>query len=175
MPHVYQVLGMILFFSCATFAQQPRYSWSEKKDFSWADLSGFPDEQSLYAASVNTGISQDFSISFKGGAKLSSLQITAYIYPKLSWYKPGRVNAALLEHERLHFMITEVHARMLKETISKFDFSEDIRSEMNHLYRKIEQKRQKMQQDFDAETRHGLNNQRELFWEEKVNQLLAKY
>jgi hypothetical protein len=154
---------------------QVRYAYAEKKCFKWEDLTGFPNAESPYAASVNTGLSQHFNIDSDGKLVSGSLQITAYFYPKLSWYKPKQINAGLLKHERLHFTITELHARMLRKQIAEFKFTTDSRSEIRQMYQEIEQKRQKMQADFDEQTQHGLRVEQEHLWEEKVNQLLAKY
>jgi hypothetical protein len=174
MPRTYGLLVIFALVTTSSYAQA-RYPWAEKQHFEWKDFTGFPDAESPYAASVNTGLSQDFSIDHDGKLVLDSLQITAYFYPKLSWYKPKQVNADLLKHERLHFTITELHARMLRKQIARFNFTTNLRSEIRQMYQEIEQKRQKMQIDFDAQTQHGLRAEQELLWEEKVNLLLAKY
>jgi len=174
MLRFYGSLVMLSFLTSTSYAQV-RHSWVKKQHFEWEDLTGFPDAESLYAASVNTGFSQDFSIDHDGKLVLSSLQITAYFYPKLSWYKPKQINADLLNHERLHFKITELHARMLRKQITGFNFTANLRSEIRQMYQEIEQKRQKMQADFDGQTQHGLRVEQELLWEQKVNLLLAKY
>lgn len=176
-PKMSGLFGLLTVFAllAATSHAQVRFSWEEKQLFEWNDLTGFPDAESPYAASVNTGLSLQFSIDPNGKPVAGSLKITAYFYPKLSWYKPGQITAGLLKHERLHFTITELHARMLRKRFARFTFTANARSEIKAIYQEIEQKRQKMQADFDAQTRHGLSAEQELLWEEKVNLLLAKY
>lgn len=154
---------------------QASFSWAEKKDFQWQDFTGFPDDSSPFAANVNTGVSHRFRIDSTGRLVKGSSTITAYFYPKLSWYKPKQVNAGLLRHERLHFTITELHARIFRKQVAHFKFTTNARIEIKSIYRKIEQKRQKMQTELDRQTQHGLLDEKELIWKEKVNRLLAKY
>lgn len=174
MSHTFGLLIVIALFATSTYAQV-RFSWAEKQHFEWEDLVGFPDAKSLYAASINTGLSQHFNIDPNGKLVSGSLQITAYFYPKLSWCKPEQVNNGLLKHERLHFTITELHARMFRKQIVEFNFTTDSRSEIKQMYQEIEHKRQKMQVDFDNQTQHGLHTDQEFLWKEKVNLLLSKY
>ena len=176
-PKMIRTCGLLLiiaFFATSTYAQV-RYAWSEKQYFEWEDLVGFPDAESPYAASINTGLSQQFRIDPDGRLVSGSHQITAYFYPKLSWYKPEQVNSGLLQHERLHLKITELHARMFRKQTVGFDFTTNSRSEIRQMYQEIERERQKMQADFDKQTQHGLNADQELVWQEKVNLLLSKY
>lgn len=166
---------LLVFIIVSSFKTDYRYSWDEKSDFVWSDFKAYPDKNSPYAANVHTGLSHTFSTNSRGKLVSGSSQITAYFYPKLSWYKPELVNMSLLNHERLHFKITQLHALCFEDRVKNFTFTENSKQEVNSIYQDIEHNRQKMQQQFDEETHHGLNAEAETKWEHKVDSLLAKY
>lgn len=167
------LLAVCLVFS--PFKTDYRYSYIEKSNFTWNDFKAFPDAESPFAANVNTGISHTYELDNNGKLVPNTSQITAYFYPKLSWYKPDLVSKKLLKHERLHFAISELHARMFQQRVAHFHFTENTQQEIKQLYKEIEQQRQQMQALFDQQTRHGLDTEQEEFWQEKVSRLLAKY
>ena len=163
--------GFILFlaFFIVSDTATVRFSYIEKAHFTWHDFTGKPDKTSPYAASVNTGISQSFITTEKGELIKDSVKITAYFYPKLSWYKPDYVTPLLLEHERNHFAISEIHARILRDKIRGFPFSFRAGEQIDSLYRTVEKARILMQSQYDLETSHSRNENAEKQWQQTIN------
>ncbi|MGB3774063.1 MAG: hypothetical protein WA951_02290 [Leeuwenhoekiella sp.] len=164
-----------LIYSVDVFSQSSNDYWKDVEILTWADFAGMPDSQSPYAANLTTGIRQEYSVDEAGMLVLNSLNIYPSFYPKLSWYKKNQVTDALLMHERVHFKITAIHAVLLKQLTSTYKFTANSRNELDQLYSDVEKKRQFMQTMFDECTAHGLNINEAKVWEDKVNQLLAKY
>ncbi|MCC4213815.1 DUF922 domain-containing protein [Leeuwenhoekiella parthenopeia] len=158
-----------------TINKNVRFSWEPNKRLSWSDFRGVPDRYSNFAATSNTGISHTYTLDAKGYYIKNSSQVRANFYPNLSWYIPKLINETTLAHEQTHFDISELHARILRKAIAEYRFSRNSKSEIQSIYQQVEKARKAMQADFDRETKHSVDRQKEIAWEAHVAQLLYKY
>lgn len=104
--------------------------------------------------------------------------VETFFYPELSWVQSGSKNQHLLEHEQLHFDISELHARKLRKLLYSVDASKlnkDSKEYLNAFYEKIDKERSAMQKAYDNESDHGLNKQAQSKWRHYVNQELALF
>ena len=168
------VLFLALYLYMIPDGRDFRFSFTEKPVLEWKDFKGRPDNQSLYAALVNTGISQRFAINYEGYLIKDSVKITAYFYPELSWYKAEFATQNLLKHERGHFAISELYARKLRKKVHDYRFSSsDSRKEIDSLYDEVEKERLLMQERYDLQTMHSQNAEQEKRWGKMINTKLA--
>jgi hypothetical protein len=81
----------------------------------------------------------------------------------------------LLKHESLHFDITELYARQLRQALHETDFTKvkNISSEINKLYTKASQDAEREQERYDKDTEHGLNAAKQQLWNEDIAKRLA--
>lgn len=147
--------------------------WNANQKLTWADFQGKPELRSGYVATTNSGIS--FSYSTRNGEVLTNFEVHSYFYPETSWYIPSQVDQNILNHEQTHFDISELHARMLRKMISEANFTKKIKKEIDVIYKKVEISRREMQHNFDAETDHSKNKDKEKQWELYVLKELEKY
>jgi len=85
-------------------------------------------------------------------------------------------NEEVLNHEQLHFDITEVFARKLYgEAALLKDEPGDIPAKAKELFNRINSECEKMQEQYDDETQHGTVIDRQTAWNKKVNELLKQY
>jgi Bacterial protein of unknown function (DUF922) len=85
-------------------------------------------------------------------------------------------SANLLKHEQLHFDISELYARKLRQKISQIDFKtvDRIDRETENLYRSYATALNEMQEQYDKNTEHGKNPARQQVWIDDIrNQLKA--
>ncbi|WP_144962975.1 DUF922 domain-containing protein [Gillisia sp. Hel_I_86] len=152
--------------------------WSEATLLSWEDFQGVPLEKTLFHANTNTGLS--YSWGLKGTVQRMELdyKVEAFFYPAQSWVQPASKNGYLLKHEQLHFDISELHARKLRKILASVDgtkLNKDSRDYLNTFYEKIDKERSAMQNAFDKETNHSLNEEAELGWRHFVEEELNKF
>ncbi len=105
----------------------------------------------------------------KGSAKKLELNYTVetFFYTDKSWVRPDSKSDYLLKHEQLHFDISELYARKLREKLAKVDSSKlnkDSSKYLNKLYEEVAAERVEMQDQFDKETDHSKNKETELKW-----------
>ena len=81
----------------------------------------------------------------------------------------------MLKHEQLHFDITAIAARKLVTTIMNTALTADgFANELEALQKQIEKDRTAMQQQYDKETNHSRNREKQKEWEAKVHALLSE-
>lgn len=103
--------------------------------------------------------------------KSDSLFVYARFYPNRSYvFKEKDSTGYLLNHEFIHFSITEIWARKLRESIS---LSENIsKNEIEILLNDIWTKERKMQERYDDETDHSINFEKQQRWNNIVDSIL---
>lgn len=161
---------LLFLFTAVGYSQKAdnKIPYQENRKLVWDDFKGTPDPGKPFQASTNSGIS--FSWSLKSSEKGSEFVygVICSFHPDLSWVKEASHSDHLLAHEQLHFDITELHAREFRKALENYQVREAIKKDLDRLYKKNEQARQKMQRDFDAETKHSQNKQAQEKWQEKI-------
>ena len=162
---------LFLFLLCTTgmLAQQPEeiIMWSEKP-LTWNDFKGSPAPGKDFHASANTGISYSWSAKITGGEIDLHYTVKAFFYPENSWVIEK--NDRLLAHEQLHFDISEFHARLLRKKLKEFEpqGQKDLKETLRSIYETIETERKQMQEQYDADTRHGSYVETQEQWEQRM-------
>jgi hypothetical protein len=87
-------------------------TWSAARPLRWADFKHRPTSPDRLAALTASNI--DVQVACKDFVFSST--VTAVFLPRESWVRAApKASANLLRHEQLHFDITELHARMLRQ------------------------------------------------------------
>ncbi|MFV8838136.1 DUF922 domain-containing protein [Salinimicrobium soli] len=163
------LLGMVLVPVLQAQTPEKKLAWNNTP-LSWQDFEGVPDALNPFDANTNSGFSYSWSLSVKGGESVFLYEVKSWFFPELSWVKNGKKSQELLDHEQLHFDISELHARRLRSTLEelKIDPSSDVKKQLRVLYERTEAARIEMQEQYDAETRHGENTAAQQKWAKKV-------
>ncbi len=149
-------------------AEPVRIVWSATRRLTRADFQGRanPGERmsSLTSSNINAGAAcRDFV--FTG-------TVQATFDPKTSWLRePAKATDALLRHEQLHFDLTEVHARLLRQKLVVYQARvncEKLQPGFNNLTKLVYAAWDKEQSRYDQETNHGLNAERQAYWEKQT-------
>ncbi|MGI4738271.1 MAG: DUF922 domain-containing protein [Janthinobacterium lividum] len=144
--------------------------WSASRPLTVVDFKGRPrttqTHAALTSANINTGA------ICKGDVFVGTAQ--ASFDPVASWVRePTTMTPALLRHEQLHFDIAEVYARRLRQQLATMRLS---CSKLGDRFERVSQAAyaawQKAEDDYDLDTRHGLEHARQTQWEAQVRQQL---
>lgn len=166
---------LLLFAAENSFSQQQeKIEWEEGQKLSWTDFRGAPKQGVAYEANTNSGISFSWSYSTESGQPVLKYEVATNFFPLLSWVKQNEKDMYLLDHEQLHFDISELHARKLRKAIGEYETGRNIRRDLNRIYEGIEKDRVAMQKLFDSETIHSTNKKAEAGWRKFVKEELAK-
>ena len=169
------LFAFIFFFLLFPQSDSEKILWNENQKLTWEDFRGKPIPSASFVASTNTGINFQYSYALKNDEVTVEYSVVSFFYPDKSWFQEGKVNQHILNHEQAHFDISELHARILRKNLAGQKFSKKVKSEIDAIYRQVEQKRRAMQVKFDAETDHSRNVEKEIIWEKQIATQLADY
>lgn len=165
---MYKALLLILSFLCIQ-TTDPEMAWSSRYKLQWSDFKGPPNSSSDAAATTASGITFGYRMSETDGKVTNfKAEVTAHFYPDKSWYKPDEVSPHILEHEQLHFDITELHARKLRQQISKLKVSNTVNMELDNSHRQILQELGAMQNAYDAACDYSRKKEEQKLWQETI-------
>lgn len=176
------VLFLFLLSSFASEKAQIQFSndeekmeWSATRPLTWNDFRGTPNPVADFVATTNSGMSFTYSFAVRNGRRTITFEVKSYFYPDSSWYLKDDVSPYILKHEQTHFDISELHARKLRKRLDAAAFSDNLKPEIEAIYRKVEAERKAMQDAFDNESDHSKNKAGEARWGAYIAQQLAAY
>lgn len=163
------ILSLILSFTTFLFTSTDpddesmiRIEWKEGYKLNWADFQGAPLEGKSYSAMTCSDLDVK---SFKVDNQ-TQYKVTSSFMKKVSWTKSK--SEKLLAHEQVHFDITELHARLLRKALSDVD-RKLSKQEFKSLVDPVFAQWAEMEKNYDRETRHGLNKDKQAEWEAMVD------
>jgi hypothetical protein len=165
---------LVLSVLCWFFVQDdPTISWDSKRKVNWTDFKAEPRPHDNVVAVTASGISFQYSTTkFSGGRIEYDFDIKAHFYPEKSWYLKAKVTDVTLAHERLHFDITELHARLFRREVQNFNFSQNVNAEMDAINSSINEDLREMQRTYDTETKHSQDEDKQLLWQNYISKML---
>ena len=147
--------------------------WQEGQSLNWSDFKNKPDVNNTAVAITASGITFQFSIRQTDTQVIDfSTEVHAHFYPNSSWYKPKKVDSHVLEHEQLHFDITELHARKFRQRINALAPSKNLKFQLNSIHTEIKKELKAFQNKYDAETNFSINKEAQAKWKNYVAQEL---
>lgn len=172
----YLIIISFLFVSLQGLAQgeELKIDWEADKKLTWADFQGKPDPNISYHANTNSGIAFSWSLRTSGDAAEFIYSVSNSFYPLKSWVKGKKGSRELLAHEQLHFDISELYARKLRQQLATYELGEDVKQDLNGIYQKNEEGRRQMQELYDQETDHGLKKEAQARWQAFIEGELLK-
>ena len=168
------ILYIVFFFlpvaSAAQTADEELLEWSSSRRLNWNDYKGKPDPTSDSAATTTTYL----SIQYKISSTDFGYQIKSLFSKNRSWglHKSDYI----LSHEQGHFDIAEIFARKLHKKMSEYNFNKrTYQKDLKKIYEDITDEKEQMQNDYDRETRHSINREKQAEWLKKIEKMLNEY
>lgn len=164
------LLLMLPFVLQAQAGNEELVPWNEKRKLTWADYKGSPNPGSDAAASTTTYLGIEYKI--REGS--FGYKITCSFSKNRSWGRHR--NDHILGHEQGHFDIAEIFARKLNKLLSQYVFNaKTYQQDLNKIYKNILQEKDDLQNQYDAETNHSINKDKQAEWLKKIAKLLEEY
>lgn len=147
--------------------------YSFDRQLTYSDFRGKPDELSIAAAGTATTVSLDASSLTLRQEVLLKIKVGALFNREMSWFKKEAMHRKVLAHEQVHFDITTCMACDLIHALRNYRFTPgNYEEELQQLKKKSERDTQQMQNSYDEETNHGLIEDKQSEWRNKVTELL---
>lgn len=149
--------------------------WHEDSKLTWSDFKGKKPFFSSAAATTVSGIQYDFYTYRENKEELKmEYKVTTFFNPNKSWCKHNDVDDVILGHEQLHFDITELYARKLREELSELNVTNKVKSDVRKIYSKIILELNQFQAQYDIETDYSRKLFAQKRWATKVNGLISE-
>lgn len=148
--------------------------WNPNIRLTWADFKGKVPPAAVPAATTASGISYTYSANLLHHEVHLDYEVNAYFYPNESWYKPEVCDENTLSHEQLHFDISELFARKMRDRLERTSFSDDVKAEIRKIYKEILEELKDFQDQYDWETNFSRNREKQMEWNQKIAKALQE-
>ncbi len=171
---MYKLLISLLL--CCLFQQDTNVvPWNPDYRLQWSDFEAKPRRNGDVVAVTASGLTFGYSTKKYSDGRISyDFEVTAHFYPDRSYYLRDHVTDVTLAHERLHFDITELHARKFRARVRATRFTQNIDAEMEKIHQEINQELREMQQQYDKETDHSRIVENQVIWNDMVAKALEE-
>lgn len=168
-------LFLSIFLSSIFWQQEPVMAWNANDRLEWSDFKAAPQQRAEVIAVTASGLSFGYSTTrYPNGRIDYEFDVTAHFYPEKSWFMKDLVTNITLSHERLHFDITELHARKFRKRVKTARFSSNIDAEIDVIYNQINKELRAMQKQYDTETSHSRLVEKQEEWNRQIQEELKK-
>ncbi len=164
-------LSISMLFGVQTYAQENRIKWSENYRLNWNDFQGISDVRSDLKAMTYSGIG--FEVKCVNGDL--DYRVWTYFDKSMSWLNDSEPSEILLEHERVHFDITELFARKFTKKLQslRYPCGRDV-EKIQQLYDDNMVEYDGYQQRYDKETNHSIDKGAQKQWQIKIANALRQ-
>lgn len=139
--------------------------WNDTVKLTWNDYTKIESSKYPYQAGTT------YAIEFKDTCVNGKISLFIYVWfsKSRSWVVKKALKApGLLDHERLHFDISEYHARLCRYKIAFLEKNCSDPSQVTKAINEANKNANAENLQYDAETNHGENKSKQKEWEAKV-------
>ena len=141
----------------------------------WSDFTGRP-RPGDYAATVFPGFAYRGQPRLQNGVVELDLTLQVFVVRSSSWVGPGQQIASHLNHEQRHFDLVKLVAERFRRKATADSLTvEDYNSILQLQYLKSFTEMNRLQDQYDAETRHGLDATGQQRWNQRIDAELRRY
>ncbi|WP_147294204.1 hypothetical protein [Pontibacter diazotrophicus] len=149
--------------------------YANDRQLTWNDFQGRSTKPSSFAASVFPSFAYEGQSEVIDGVIHLNLVMKVYVLKEFSWVKPNAKNAYGLNHEQKHFDIVKLVAERFKQKLNPGRLTmEDYNSILQYEYIESFREMNRLQEQYDGETRHGLDQAAQASWNQRIEKELLE-
>jgi hypothetical protein len=149
--------------------------YDPQRPLRWTDFRGRP-RFSQYAASIFASISYEGNSEVVGGEVHLDLILKTYMLKSSSWVRGQNPDGHGLNHEQRHFDIAKIVTERLREKISQLELlPHNFDRVISYHYLEAYREMNRLQEQYDKETSHGMNKSAQERWNRKIDDELKAY
>jgi len=152
-------------------AYEQRFSWTEERKLSWDDFKGGVPSSAAASTAAETACGIAIETNTVSGSNPVKIYVFNTFMTSRSWVRPQHKTAPILKHEQGHFDICELYTRLMRERFSKATLEfRSMQRVIREVYNKTMQEYSQRQAAYEAETKHGVEDDAQERW----TQLIAR-
>ena len=158
------------------FLLSQKIEWKPDRKLIWENFKSIKNNLGNPDIVAYTHCGWEYSVITSSNLKVPvKVDIQTIFNEDKSWKDDKRINDYILIHEQKHFDIAEIHARKLrKELAEKIKNTADFKKYFNSIYSKISSEYKNYQAEYDRETKHGMNKEKQSEYNVKISEDLEK-
>ena len=146
------------------------------RPLAWSDFTGRPRNTGQYAAAVFPSFAYQGRPRVRNGVVELDLLLKIFVVRSSSWVGPGQQKPYNLNHEQRHFDLTRLIAERFRRKATPDSLTvEDYDSILQLQYLKSFTEMNRLQEQYDAETRGGLDPAAQERWNRRIDAELREY
>lgn len=150
--------------------------YDPNRPLTWDDFRAAPPVNNRYAAQIMPGVSYAGKSDVNKGTVNVRLKLKVFMLKSQSWVKPIGHNDYALNHEQRHFDIARLGMEEFKRALNPDSLSlNDYNSNIQYRYIEMYRELGKRQQQYDDETRHGIDQGAQARWNAQIDAELRKF
>lgn len=156
-------------------AYEQRFSWTEERKLSWDDFKGGVPAGAAASTAAETSCGIAIETNTVSGNNPAKVYVFNTFVTGRSWVRPQHKTAPILKHEQGHFDICELYTRLMRERFSKtkLEFN-SMQRVIRDVYNTTMQEYNKRQAQYEAETKHGVDDAAQEKWTEMIAKELSE-
>lgn len=141
----------------------------ETRKINWDDFRGKPNSM-RYGAAIFSNFGYHSSFKVSKGLIQAFVETRTYLVRGMSWANETAKTDYSLAHEQLHFDITKLVVERFKKKVKTMQAEsiEDLNSMIQYEYLESYREMNRLQKEYDEESRHSLDTFKQAEWVEKV-------
>ncbi len=141
----------------------------------WKDFKGVPDKNNPGGAITASGFAFNTDIKVENKVIYINVGVFTFFVKSESWKKSFIITDYHLLHEQRHFDITRLGADDFIKKLVKAKFTKDNYNQViTQVFDKAFNDNTSLQHQYDKETRHSINREQQLLWNDKIGNELKK-
>jgi hypothetical protein len=147
----------------------------ETRKVNWDDFRGKPNSL-RYGAAIFSNFGYHSSFKVSKGVIQAFVETRTYMVRGMSWANESAKTDYSLAHEQLHFDITKLVVERFKKKVKVMhaESIEDLNSMIQYEYLESYREMNRLQKEYDDETRHSLDTFKQAEWAQKVKMWLSE-
>lgn len=146
--------------------------WNSTRKLNWDDFRAKAPASAYEAALSQCGIGYTTTTAPKN--EMLNVKVSANFYLGDSWSRQSERNGRLLQHEQTHFDLCELYARKLRQNIAGNRYTGADIKKMDKAYGELTAELNKVELQYDEETTHGLNIEKQNEWNDRIARQLKE-
>jgi len=143
--------------------------YNSSKKLVWSNFKGKTDPHSDATAITSSGFGYLGAMRYQNGKTAISITVYCYFNKQSSWVRAGGQSDYALNHEQHHFDVTYIITNLFIQKLKQAKFTRNNYDVViDKIYLESCAELEKMQNDYDGQTRNGRLKNMQSEWNEKI-------
>lgn len=150
--------------------------YKPNQKLTWSNFEAPSQNRGIVAAVTYSGFGYKADISTVNGKSKVNVKVYCYFDKDKSWVKEGKTTDYILSHEQHHFDISYIAASIFIDKLQSAVFARsEINSRLQQIYQECIDAMDKMQNEYDAQTKNGQLREKQEEWSKRINSMLKQF